>query len=514
MVSIPKNHIHLILIAGLLGIAMGVFISTAIPGFENFPTDNNQTIVLNGEYISPGDSIALSNESLFILDKEGQRGYFTERNGTISRVLTRDMAEPYGYWQISGAAADSKDNIFLSDSASHQIYKFSKDSRLITRFGEFGARNSQFDTPKGLTIAKGTDGEEYLYISDSGNNRLQIFTLEGIWVKSIHIPIQDDLTTLIQTAKERNNEKTEETIKEYAVIPVKDPHPAFVTRTFEIQTSGTTFPLSFEINRSVLLGAEKVSYKTNEILQRNPEHWLPALKQFLSDPTTQETLSSTLVEINREANINRMSDQRRLESIIHFVQQIPLTDESDNRYPIEVLYSKKGNTFDKALFLYGLLEMAGYDVTYLAYPGQSHAAVGIRLKSSVGESAVQTYRDCDDHPYIYVSADGPSFIGAMAAKYKKTDPYVLHLGEKPDLARTVSANHLYAVYVVESIISLAEKYKFLTENEKLARGDEARAIREKSQRIKSVLDYIEKNPWNTELAYMRIKNSKVNEIGI
>lgn len=513
MFSIPKNNILLIFVTALLGIAIGIFIGPSVTGLDTISIDQNQTITPKGDFISPGISISLSNESFFILDKEGQSGYFIDQNANISGVITRDLAEPYGYWQISGAAADSQDNLYLSDSATHQIYKFSKGSRLLTRFGEFGQNHGQLDTPRGLSVVNASDSE-FLYVSDSGNKRIQVFTLEGLWVKSIQIPLHDKIPALIQTVKERSSERADTKVQEYTINPVNNPHPPFVTRTFELSSSGKRLPLSFEVNRSMLLGAQQISYKTNEILQKNPEQWLPVLRQFLTDPATRDTLNTTLTELNREANINRLNEQKRLESIIHFVQQIPLTDETDNRYPIEILYSKKGNTYDKALYLYGLLDAAGYDVVYLVYPGQSHAAVGIRLKSHVEDSAVQTYQDCDEHPYIYVSADGPSFIGAMAAKYKRIDPYVLHLTEKPEFAKQVSANHLYAVYVVESIISLAEKYQFLIDNEKQTRGDEARAIREKYQRIKSVLDYVEKNPWNTELAYMRIKNSKVNEIGI
>jgi hypothetical protein len=65
---------------------------------------------------------------------------------------------------------------------------------------------------------------------------------------------------------------------------------------------------------------------------------------------------------------------------------------------------------------------------------------------------------------------------------------------------------------VQSIFSLSEKYQFLVNKEKDVKSDEARKIRENYQKIKSVLDFIEKNPWNTEIAYMRIKNSKVNDI--
>jgi hypothetical protein len=240
--------------------------------------------------------------------------------------------------------------------------------------------------------------------------------------------------------------------------------------------------------------------------------WIAVLSAILTDPTTQETVKETLDEVRRQANIKRINERAKLECIVHFVQQIPLTESPENRYPVEILHDKTGNSYDKALFLYGLLSEAGYDVVYLAYPGLSHAAVGIRLTDPLQSSAIATYRDSNDSIYMYINPDGPSFIGGIAQKYRRTDPFVIHLEENGKDGQSISADHLYSTYVVESIFSLSEKYQFLINKEKDVKSDDARKIRENYQKIKSVLDFIEKNPWNTEIAYMRIKNSKVNDI--
>jgi hypothetical protein len=266
----------------------------------------------------------------------------------------------------------------------------------------------------------------------------------------------------------------------------------------------------FSVNRSVYLGAQKIAFQSSDISTRNPEEWVPVLSAILADPTTRDTIQATLAEIRRQANMKRISERAKPECIVHFIQQIPLTEQSENRYPIEILHDKMGNTYDKALFLYGLLREAGYDVVYLAYPGVSHAAVGIRLTDPINSKALATYKDSNGRIYMYISPDGPGFIGGIAQKYRKIDPFVIHLDTKA--GTSISADHLYSTYVVESIFSLSEKYQFLVNKEKEEKGDDARKIRENYQKIKGVLDFIEKNPWNTELAYMRIKNSKVNEI--
>lgn len=104
-------------------------------------------------------------------------------------------------------------------------------------------------------------------------------------------------------------------------------------RTFTIQSSGDTLPLTFDINRSVHLGAQKISFQSTDVSTKNPEEWIPVLSAILTDPTTQETVKETLDEVRRQANIKRINERAKLECIVHFVQQIPLTESPENRCP-------------------------------------------------------------------------------------------------------------------------------------------------------------------------------------
>lgn len=501
--------IIVLLAVGILGgILLGYMFHGDAPGkMQNNSSPAGGAPFSQSDLLRPSHLLPLSNNSFLVSDLHDKALFIVQANGTIQKIITRDVAKP-GYWDIAGITRDSQGNIYISDADSHRILKFDDMGNLLTSWGGFGEEDGKFDTPAGIGILNAS-GEETIYVSDTGNARVQVFSPQGRYLHSLQIP--HDETKTVRIVKPQVSVNTTN-LQKFVVIPQKGANPALVERTFTFQSSGSTLPLTFDINRSVHLGAQKISFESQDISTKNPEEWIPVLHAMLADPTTQDTLKETLEEIRRQANIQRINERARLECIVHFVQQIPLTEDAENRYPVEILHDKMGNTYDKALYLYGLLSEAGYDVVYLAYPGLSHAAVGIRLTDPLQSSAIATYRDSNDSIYMYINPDGPSFIGGIAQKYRRTDPFVIHLEENGKDGQSISADHLYSTYVVESIFSLSEKYQFLINKEKDVKSDDARKIRENYQKIKNVLDFIEKNPWNTEIAYMRIKNSKVNDI--
>ena len=67
-------------------------------------------------------------------------------------------------------------NIFLvSDGGNHCIKAFDQSGTFLYKFGKEGNQDGQFTTPYGLLI----DGSNNLLVCDSGNNRVQQFSLDG-----------------------------------------------------------------------------------------------------------------------------------------------------------------------------------------------------------------------------------------------------------------------------------------------------------------------------------------------
>nr|PJZ92615.1 hypothetical protein CH379_12245 [Leptospira ellisii] len=70
---------------------------------------------------------------------------------------------------------------FVSDFKADQIFEFNTRGEYKNRFGKTGKANGEFHGPTGIFLTK--DG--YLYISDSGNHRIQKLKSDGTFVQEI-----------------------------------------------------------------------------------------------------------------------------------------------------------------------------------------------------------------------------------------------------------------------------------------------------------------------------------------
>ena len=80
----------------------------------------------------------------------------------------------------SGLAFDEHDDLYVVDSLSDRVQKFTKGGDFIMAWGGTGAGEGEFSRPWGITI----DGEGYVYVVDWGNHRVQKFSPDGQYVMS------------------------------------------------------------------------------------------------------------------------------------------------------------------------------------------------------------------------------------------------------------------------------------------------------------------------------------------
>lgn len=499
-----------IIIAGLCILA-GIFFGSLFAKPENYSLSGQDPVsdAHSGSMVSPAFLTPSINNSVIISNEEGKSLYKINQNGTIDWVISEKSAQPYGFWHISGIGSDFSGNVYVSDEVTSRILVFDKNGGYKETWGEAGEKKGEFNSPGAIAVlSSGKKADDRIIICDTGNDRVQIFNTSGGCVGGFVVP--NTVHGSIQADLQKQNSSPVLSDLRY-VKPDSGANPRFVERTFTIQSSNQVIPVSLQVDRSFYLGSQKINRDRQDIPTKNPEEWAPVLVYELSDPVNKETVRTILDTLLYEGHSQSFDERQMVEFITHFVQQIPLTEETDNRNPVEILHDKKGNSFDKALLLYNLLYEYGYDVVFLAYPGFSHAGVGIRIKEHIQSDNYKVYTDGNGDEYLYLNPDGPSFFGGLASTFRSSDPFVLHLSDPAGSTKTFSG-YTYSLYVVESIIKLYEKYQFLVNKEKEEKGDDAKKVRYNYQRIKNVLDFIEKNPSNTEGAYMRIKNSKVNDI--
>jgi hypothetical protein len=76
-----------------------------------------------------------------------------------------------------GLALDPWGYVFVSDSGNNRIQKFSADGVYLSKFGSAGAGSGQFSNPGGIAI----DPSGNIYVVDTGNNRVQVFNNSGVF---------------------------------------------------------------------------------------------------------------------------------------------------------------------------------------------------------------------------------------------------------------------------------------------------------------------------------------------
>lgn len=92
-----------------------------------------------------------------------------------------------GYYnQPTDIAWDAQGNMYISDGyVNSRIAKISKDGDWIKSWGEKGTGPGQFNTPHNI----GIDRQGNVYVADRGNARIQVFDLDGKFLRQFKIKV-------------------------------------------------------------------------------------------------------------------------------------------------------------------------------------------------------------------------------------------------------------------------------------------------------------------------------------
>lgn len=90
---------------------------------------------------------------------------------------------PGAFQEPMGVAIDPSGNFFVSERLNHRVQKFAPDGTPVARWGEFGDRPGMFREPHDLAA-----DDQFLYVADTWNNRVQVFDWNGMFVSEIKGP--------------------------------------------------------------------------------------------------------------------------------------------------------------------------------------------------------------------------------------------------------------------------------------------------------------------------------------
>jgi DNA-binding beta-propeller fold protein YncE len=88
--------------------------------------------------------------------------------GHASSALAQEAGQLRSPW---GIAIDGAGDVYVTDTGNHRIEKFDKEGNFITQWGGFGNGDGQFNFPYGIAV----DAKGSVFVIDSGNTRVQQF---------------------------------------------------------------------------------------------------------------------------------------------------------------------------------------------------------------------------------------------------------------------------------------------------------------------------------------------------
>ena len=141
--------------------------------------------------------LCISNHSnrIAVADNRANSICVFEPNGSFLHRFGTRGSQPHelaGPHYVRYAEQENDRHVIVTDFYNNcvKIFDLERHGQLVTSFGSIGAKDGLFQAPTGLAI----DHERgYLFVSDWGNNRIQVFDRQGTFVRIIELPTSDTL---------------------------------------------------------------------------------------------------------------------------------------------------------------------------------------------------------------------------------------------------------------------------------------------------------------------------------
>jgi DNA-binding beta-propeller fold protein YncE len=125
--------------------------------------------------------LAIDNENrfLYVVDSEANRlAVFDADNYKFLRYVGKPSDEnafPGTFDRPTNAAVDSEGNVYVTDTFNARVQVFTAEGEFVREWGKRGNSAGTFMRPKGIAI----DPDDHVYVADSDFNNVQLFDTEG-----------------------------------------------------------------------------------------------------------------------------------------------------------------------------------------------------------------------------------------------------------------------------------------------------------------------------------------------
>lgn len=122
-----------------------------------------------------------ANRLLYVLDTGRPRVFAYSLDGAAQKLEFGAAGDGEGQFNLPSALAiDRQGRLYVNDSLNFRLQVFTLEGKLITRFGESGDGSGSFNRPKGIAV----DSEGHIYVAEALFAAIQIFDLEGRYLLS------------------------------------------------------------------------------------------------------------------------------------------------------------------------------------------------------------------------------------------------------------------------------------------------------------------------------------------
>lgn len=150
---------------------------------QKFTSDGEFITAFGSEYLGNPTGIAInSQDQIYIVDEYYPEPVFIfNSDGELISHWSNGFGELPGQFAYpESVAIDSADFVYISDTYNQRVQKFDPNGNYITSWGESISGLGEFNEPEGMTI----DDNNNILIADARNNRIQKFTLDGTFIES------------------------------------------------------------------------------------------------------------------------------------------------------------------------------------------------------------------------------------------------------------------------------------------------------------------------------------------
>jgi hypothetical protein len=150
----------------------------------NFITKWGNSGTEEGDFIGPIGIAVNSKGGIYVVDQSNFRIQQFSSSGVF---LSAWGKEGYGNGEFSfsykgdyggGVAIDGNDYVYVLDSGNYRVQKFTPDGQFVTKWGSEGIGDGQFNYPRAIAA----DSNGFVYVADRKGNHVQKFSSEGTFL--------------------------------------------------------------------------------------------------------------------------------------------------------------------------------------------------------------------------------------------------------------------------------------------------------------------------------------------